>query len=93
MRVDLTLIERLDASIASSATGCPNCLAEKFDISERSLYDYLKEMKKRWDAPIDYCHRRKTYYYTREFELYIGNIQDYKARLVKEILATIHNTF
>lgn len=92
MRVDLTLIESIHDSISRKSTGCPSCMCKKFNVSERSLYGYLKEMKIRWAAPIDYCHTRKTYYYTRDFDLYFGDLSNVKAKLVKEILATINST-
>ena len=92
MKLDLTLIERIHNSISTGATDCPNCLARKFNISERSFHIYISEMKRRWNAPISYCHTRKTYYYTRKFELYFGDLSPVKAKLEKEIVELIAKT-
>ena len=56
-------IETLDRLITIKGTGTPQQLANRLDISESSLYQYLAFMK-RMGAPIAYCKYRCSYYYT-----------------------------
>lgn len=58
-------LHRLNQWIARANTGTPQELANKLKVSESQLYLDLKLMKK-LGAPIAYCRRRITYYYTED---------------------------
>lgn len=63
MRFDLfNRLETLDYLIRSRSTGSPRKLAQRLDMSERNLYQFLEVMKD-LGAPICYCKTYKTYYY------------------------------
>lgn len=47
------------------ATGSPQALSKKLNLSERSLYSYLAVLKEN-GAPIKYNRNRETYYYDEE---------------------------
>lgn len=55
--------KQIDKLIAAKATGTPAEFAEKLDISESTLYEFLKVLKE-LDAPIEFDGKRNTYYYT-----------------------------
>ena len=58
-------LETLDRLISIKSTGKPASLAKRIGISERSLYDFLDLMRD-LGAPISYCKKRETYYYTEK---------------------------
>lgn len=60
---NLTLMERIDRLTRLKATGTPKELANRLDISERSLYNLIKQMKS-LGAPIEYNKARNSYQYT-----------------------------
>lgn len=92
MKVDLALLKRLHECILKEATGSPDCMAEKFGISKRFLHVILDYLKTEFDAPIAYSRLNETYYYTEEWEFYIGDLKRIKSELIKGVLETIHNT-
>ncbi|MBX9783112.1 MAG: HTH domain-containing protein [Chitinophagaceae bacterium] len=53
---------RIDYLIARRATGTPQELADKLEISESTLYEYISVMKD-LGAPIKYDKFKNTYYY------------------------------
>lgn len=55
-------IKRIDQLIRIKATGTPQQLASKLDMSERAVYDRINLMKS-MGAPIEYSHVRQCYYY------------------------------
>ena len=61
---------RIDYLIATRATGTPAQLAEKLEVSESTLYEFLKVMKE-LDAPIEFDDQRNTYYYTSKGRMVI----------------------
>ena len=61
---------RIDHLIATMATGTPAQLAEKLDMSESTLYEFLKVLKE-FDAPIEFDNQRNTYYYTTKGRMII----------------------
>lgn len=79
----LNQLSRLDALIRRKATGRPKQLAEKFSVSERTIYNLL-EMLKCLGAEIDYCRSRESYYYKNEikfrFELVVRPSQEEKVK-------------
>ena len=67
----LNLILKLNYLIKSKSTGTPKELAEKLEISERSLYDYISLLKQ-FQAPIKYSKIMRTYYYIEKGDFEIG---------------------
>jgi hypothetical protein len=71
---EINMIERLDQLIRLKATGTPNCLAIKLDISKRQTHRYIEEMKE-MGLKICYCKKRCTYYYEEDtflkFKMYV----------------------
>ncbi len=68
MKLDKNIIERLDQLIRLKATGCPADLAKKLNLSERTIYRIIKELKE-IGCPISYDNERKSYYYDYEGRL------------------------
>lgn len=83
---------RIHECISTETTGSPDYMAHKFGISKRFLHNILEYMKKDFDAPIAYSRVRETYYYTEEWEFYIGDLKRIRAELIKEVMEAIHNT-
>jgi hypothetical protein len=67
------LLERLNGLIRRKATGTPKSLSERLEISERTLYRHIDEMKM-LGLPIEYCKHTETYYYTHDIQLTILKI-------------------
>lgn len=67
----LKQLERLDQLIRMKATGTPKELAQRFSISERTVYNLL-EILKSFGATIEYCRRRQSYYYANEIKFWFG---------------------
>lgn len=65
-------IVRIDQLIRMKATGSAKELAEKVGISERSLYDDLKQLKKDYGCPIAYSRSKRSYYYTKSGKIIFG---------------------
>ncbi|MGX5689551.1 hypothetical protein [Arcticibacter tournemirensis] len=61
----LNRLERLDYLIRSKSTGALDELARRLEISERTLYEILSEMRD-LGACIKYSRSRRTYYYYKE---------------------------
>ncbi len=64
-----------DQLIRMKATGTPKEFAIKLGISERSLYDFLEELRNDSACPIAYCPLHRSYYYTREGKFTFGFFQ------------------
>lgn len=58
----LDRFSRIDQLISTKATGTPQKLAEKLEISESTLYEYFSVMRE-LGAPIKYDKFKNTYYY------------------------------
>jgi len=56
---------RIDHLIRIKGTGTPAQLAERLNLSERSIYDYINYMKT-LGCPIKFDSFRETYYYEEE---------------------------
>lgn len=68
----LNQLKRLDALIRRKGTGRPIDLARKFDVSERTIYNYLAVLKE-LGAEIEYCSIRGSYFYsTTNHQLHFG---------------------
>ncbi|MGE7777764.1 HTH domain-containing protein [Chitinophaga sp. NPDC101104] len=55
-------LKKISQSIGRTSTGTPKELAQKLNICERQVHRYI-QLLKRLGAPIDYCRKRKSYYY------------------------------
>lgn len=85
MKVDLALLKRIHENISSSATGSPECFAEKLEISKRYLYMNIEYLKTNFNAPIAYSRSRETFYLTEDWELYVGNLNQIRTEVIKDI--------
>ena len=65
-------LDYLDCLIRRKATGTPGELSAKMGISERAWYRLLEFLRSDLQVPLDYCPKRKTYYYQREGNLTMG---------------------
>lgn len=65
-------LQRMDYFINKEATGSSEEFAEKIGISRSTIMENLREMKE-LGAKLNYCHKRRSYYYENEFRLIIGN--------------------
>ena len=63
-------VKRINYLIHSKATGTPNELAKKLNISERWVYEYI-DMLKHLGAPIIYCKTTRSYIYKDEGQFLI----------------------
>lgn len=61
-------IDRLDKLIKLKATGSPQQLAKKLDMTERTVYRIIKQLKE-MGCPIFYDKARKSYCYEKQGEL------------------------
>ncbi len=64
--------QRIDRLMRMKATGTPNELARKLNVSPSTIYEYLLVMKNILKAPIAYCRVRKSYYYQKNGKLNFG---------------------
>lgn len=67
--MDIRVFMRLNELIITKQTGAPKLLAQKLEISERSLHYYIAFMKNEMKAPIVYDNKLETYLYERECKL------------------------
>jgi biotin operon repressor len=72
-------LKRIDTMIRQQATGTSDEFARKLGISRSMLMENLREMKD-LGASICFCPHRRTYFYTTEFGLLIGNISKDKVK-------------
>ena len=61
----LSLLERLDNLINRKNTGTAQEMAERLDISRRSVFNYLEKLRY-YGAEIDFCPIRKSFIYVNE---------------------------
>lgn len=66
--MDIGKIKRLDKLIRLKV-GNANDLASKLEITERSIYKYIKYMRTELEAPIAYDSTNKTYLYSENGKL------------------------
>ena len=74
LRKYLDRLDRLHSLIRRKATGPPRELAERLDLSERQLYEYLQEMRD-MGAPVRFCKSRQCYYYEKDVKLQLGFVE------------------
>jgi predicted DNA-binding transcriptional regulator YafY len=63
----LQQLDRLDSLIYRKSTGTPHDLAQKFNISERSVYRLIEDLRA-FGFTILYDAERRSYYYPDERE-------------------------
>ena len=68
-------LERLDYLIRKKSSGSSQELAEKLEVSKRTIYEYL-EILKSLGAEIEYDNRKKTYYYKKSGKFNFRFIMD-----------------
>jgi transcriptional antiterminator len=68
--VNVNRIKYLDQLIKTKSTGTPKQLSNRLNISERCLYYHIKILKE-LGAPVKFCKKRNSYYYTFEGRLII----------------------
>lgn len=56
-------LEYLNSLIRKKATGSPQQLAKKLNVSERTIFEYV-DILRSLGAEINYCRNRKSYYYS-----------------------------
>lgn len=64
--MDIRIIIRLHELIVSRQTGTPKELAEKLELSERTIYNYIAFMREELKAPIVYNTALAYYCYEEE---------------------------
>jgi hypothetical protein len=52
--------------ISSGNTGTPQEVASVLGVSDRLVYYYVGILKKELKAPVVYCRKRKTYYFSEK---------------------------
>ena len=62
------VIKRLDFLIERKATGAPDELANRLEVSRRTVFRLLDDLKD-FGAPIEYNQCRRSYQYTEKFDL------------------------
>jgi predicted DNA-binding transcriptional regulator YafY len=72
LNTQIKQILRLTGFIQRKATGTPMSLAQRMNISESTLYAYLKFLREDLDAPIYYDANRQSYCFSREGTFFIG---------------------
>ena len=72
LNTQLNHIRRLTALIQRKATGKPETLAQRLNISQSTLFALLKFLRDEFDAPICYDTERESYCFTREIYFFMG---------------------
>jgi DNA-binding transcriptional ArsR family regulator len=60
-------LEALHQLIKMKATGKPEQLAQRLQLSRRTLYNHLDELRD-FGANIEYCRQRETFEYLEQFD-------------------------
>jgi hypothetical protein len=61
--VDLVKLDRLDSLIRRQATGSPEQLSKRLDMSRSSLFEFITFLRDEMRAPIRYSKNRNSYIY------------------------------
>jgi len=64
----IRLLERLDDLIRRKATGTPEDLARRLNLTRSRLYRRIDDLKST-GAPVNYCRFSKSFYYEEPFRL------------------------
>jgi len=70
--VDLIKLDRLDYLIRRAATGTPEELAKRLEMSRSSLFELITFLKEDMRAPIVYIRSRPSYVYSYTPQFYLG---------------------
>ena len=62
-------IQKLIELIHEENTGTPKMIAEKLDVSERMIYNYIDIIKTEFKAPVKYDRILKSYYFESKGKL------------------------
>ena len=73
----------MNSLISRGATGTPREFANRLNVAESTLYNYINCLKYDFDAPVAYCRYRKTYYYKNQGNILIGFTSLSKKELIK----------
>jgi len=92
MKIEVEILKKIDNRISRGCTGNPARWARELGMKPRAWFYILNYLKEELHAPIEYSIARQTYYYTEEFELYIGDLNRIKKELVHKLLETIDKT-
>ncbi|KAA8476162.1 HTH domain-containing protein [Arcticibacter tournemirensis] len=68
-------LERIDYLIRSKSTGTPDELARRLEMSERTLYAFIHEMRAS-GAPIGYSKTIRSYYYLKKGKFGFGFMEE-----------------
>jgi transcriptional antiterminator len=63
--MDIRIIIKIDDLIVREASASPEIIAQKLNISERTVYNYIKFMKDDLEAPIVFSRINNTYKYNK----------------------------
>jgi predicted DNA-binding transcriptional regulator YafY len=74
------VLQRLHRMLRTHRTGDPDLLAQRLNLSKRSLFRMIDELRD-VGLPIAYCRDRKTYYYAQEVNIKFEITIDEKALL------------
>jgi hypothetical protein len=64
-------VKSIHSLIEAEKTGTSDEFAEQLRVSRSLLMEHLREIRETYHAPIDYCRKRKTFYYKTPFQLKI----------------------
>lgn len=67
-------LERLDQLIRLKATGTPNELASRLNVSERTAYNLIEALRD-LGVVISYCKQKKSYYYESRVTIQFLKVQ------------------
>lgn len=62
-------INQLIGLIENEATGTPQELAEKLNVSKRMIHIYIDLLKQEFKAPIEYNKKKQTYFFSEKGRL------------------------
>lgn len=68
LKENISQLNRLHGLIKREATGSPNSLARRFNVSKATIIRYIQSLKE-MDAPIEYSRDKCCYYYKHDFDL------------------------
>ncbi len=76
----IELLQNTIDLIKEEQTGNALNFASKLNISERMVYKYISVIKIEFHAPVKYCRKRKTYYFSEKGSLNLTwqNENEYK---------------
>jgi hypothetical protein len=64
--MNIELLQKIINVINEEKTNSPAEFAIQLNISERMVYKYISVLKTDFQAPIKYCRKRKSYYFTEK---------------------------